>query len=68
MQYAFSLSIFFLGMGAAFFGPIVEKNPGKAGEIAAFLFTTGMAATSIGIHYGFYPLVLLGYGVLNGLG
>lgn len=68
MQYAFSLSIFFLGMGAAFFGPIVEKNPGKAGRIAACLYTAGMGATAVGIHWGNYPLVLIGYGVLNGLG
>ena len=33
VQYAFSLSIFFLGMGAAFFGQIVEKDPRKAGFI-----------------------------------
>ena len=26
VQFAFSLGIFFLGMGAAFFGKIVEKN------------------------------------------
>ena len=68
VQYAFSLSIFFLGMGAAFFGPIVEKNPGKAGLIASVLYFFGMAFTGVGIHLASLPLVLFGYGFLNGLG
>ena len=68
IQYAFSLSIFFLGMGAAFFGPVVEKNPSKAGYIAATLYTAGMGAVAIGLKISSYPLVLIGYGVLNGLG
>ena len=68
IQYAFSLSIFFLGMGAAFFGPIVEKNPSKAGYIAATLYAAGMGAVAIGLKISSYPLVLIGYGVLNGLG
>ena len=68
VQYAFSLSIFFLGMGAAFFGPIVEKNPGKAGFIASILYFFGMALTGTGIHLASLPLVLFGYGFLNGLG
>lgn len=67
-QYAFSLSIFFLGIGAAFFGPIVEKNPGKAGLIASILYFFGMAFTGIGIHIASLPLVIFGYGFLNGLG
>lgn len=68
VQYAFSLSIFFLGMGAAFFGPIVEKNPSKAGLIASILYFFGMAFTGVGIHLSYLPLVLFGYGFLNGLG
>lgn len=68
MQYAFSLSIFFLGMGAAFFGPIVEKNPGKAGLIASLLYLCGMSLTGIGANMHNYALVILGYGVCNGLG
>ena len=68
VQWAFSLSIFFLGMGAAFFGPIVEKSPGKAGLIAATLYFFGMALTGVGVHLSCMPLVLLSYGVLNGLG
>ena len=67
MQWAFSLSIFFLGMGAAFFGPVVEKNPGRAGKIASFLFTCGLCMTALGVKWGSYWMVLCGYGVLNGL-
>jgi OFA family oxalate/formate antiporter-like MFS transporter len=68
MQVAFSLSIFFLGMGAAFFGPIVEKNPGKAGALATLLYLFGFSGTSYGLGVGNYWIVLLSYGVLNGLG
>lgn len=68
IQYAFSLSIFFLGMGAAFFGPIVEKNPNKAGYIATTLYTIGMGLVSIGLKLGNYWLVLIGYGFFNGIG
>lgn len=68
VQWAFSLSIFFLGMGAAFFGPVVEKSPSKAGFIAAVLYLLGMSLTGVGVHAASLPLVLAGYGVLNGLG
>jgi len=67
MQWAFSLSIFFLGMGAAFFGPVVEKSPERAGKIASFLFTLGLCTTALGVKWGSYWMVLAGYGVLNGL-
>jgi OFA family oxalate/formate antiporter-like MFS transporter len=67
MQWAFSLSIFFLGMGAAFFGPIIEKDPGKAGKIAGLLFTLGLCSTAVGVKHGSFWTVLAGYGVLNGL-
>lgn len=68
MQWAFSLSIFFLGLGAAFFGKLVEKNPTRAAATAAGLFASGTALTGYGVQTGSFLLVLLGYGVLNGLG
>ena len=68
IQYAFSLSIFFLGMGAAFFGPIVEKNPSKAGFIASTLYVVGMGMVSVGLKLGNYWMVLIGYGFFNGIG
>lgn len=68
IQWAFSLSIFFLGLGAAFFGKLVEKNPAKAAATAAGLFASGTAIAGYGVQTGSFPLVLLGYGFLNGLG
>lgn len=68
MQWAFSLSIFFLGLGAAFFGKLVEKNPARAAAAAAGLFASGTALAGYGASIRSFPLVLLGYGVLNGLG
>lgn len=68
VQFAFSLSIFFLGMGAAFFGPLVEKNIKVAGIIAACLFGTGCIVTALSMQFKSIWLLYLGYGLLCGLG
>jgi OFA family oxalate/formate antiporter-like MFS transporter len=68
MQWAFSLSIFFLGMGAAFGGPIVEKNPKRAILYAMGFFVVGNIITAIGLFTANYWLILIGYGVFNGIG
>lgn len=68
VQFAFSLGIFFLGMGAAFFGRIVEKNIKLATIVGTTLFLSGMCVTAFGITHMSLPLVYLGYGVLVGLG
>lgn len=68
IQFAFTMSIFFLGMGAAFFGPIVEKNVRKSALIATTLFTSGCLMTALGINLKNIWIVYLGYGLLNGLG
>lgn len=68
MQWAFSLSIFFLGMGAAFGGPIVEKNPKHAILYAMGFFVVGNIITAIGLFTTNYWLILIGYGVFNGIG
>lgn len=67
VQFAFSLSIFFLGMGAAFFGSIVEKNIRFSALISTVLFALGMCCTTIGIQLKNLWIVFLGYGVLNGV-
>jgi len=67
VQFAFSLSIFFLGMGAAFFGPMVEKNIRASSLLSTSLFVSGMCLTTIGIHLRLLWMVFLGYGVFNGL-
>jgi OFA family oxalate/formate antiporter-like MFS transporter len=68
VQFAFSLGIFFLGMGAAFFGKIVEKNIRLSTMIGTSLFLSGLCVTGFGITAKSLPLVYLGYGFLVGLG
>lgn len=68
VQFAFSLGIFFLGMGAAFFGKIVERNIRLSTMIGTALFISGLLVTSLGISVKSLPLVYLGYGVLVGTG
>ena len=50
VQFAFSLGIFFLGMGAAFFGKIVERNIRLSTMIGTALFIAGLLVTSLGIN------------------
>ena len=68
VQFAFSLGIFFLGMGAAFFGKIVEKNIRLSTIIGTSLFLSGLLVTEFGIVTKSLALVYLGYGFLIGLG
>jgi len=68
VQFAFSLGIFFLGMGAAFFGKIVEKNIRVATIIGTLLFLMGLVVTALGVQIQSLKTVYLGYGVLLGLG
>ncbi len=68
VQFAFSLGIFFLGMGAAFFGKIVEKNIRLSTIIGTVLFISGLLVTSFGISSKSLALVYLGYGFLVGTG
>lgn len=67
IQFAFSLSIFFLGMGAAFGGPLVEKDINNAGYTSAMLFLFGLVTTYAGITCHNIWLIYLGYGLFNGL-
>ena len=68
VQFAFSLGIFFLGMGAAFFGSIVERDIKLASVLGSFLFIAGLCCTQQGIAYRSLALVYLGYGFMVGLG
>ena len=68
VQIAFSLGIFFLGMGAAFFGKIVEKNIRLSTFIGTVLFISGLCITGIGINSKSLSLIYLGYGFLIGTG
>lgn len=68
VQFAFSLGIFFLGMGAAFFGKIVEKNIKRSTYIGMGLFISGLALTGTGIELKSIWAIYAGYGLLLGLG
>lgn len=68
VQFAFSLGIFFLGMGAAFFGKIVERNIRLSTLIGTILFLSGLVVTQIGVNVRSISLIYIGYGVLLGTG
>ncbi len=68
VQWAFSFGIFFLGMGAAFFGKIVERNIRLSTIIGTSLFIGGLVVTSFGIKMKSLALIYLGYGFLVGTG
>ena len=68
VQFAFSLGIFFLGMGAAFFGKIVERNIRLSTIAGTVLFISGLCVTALGIMQKSLALVYIGYGVLLGTG
>lgn len=68
VQFAFSLGIFFLGMGAAFFGKIVERNIRLSTIVGTVLFISGLLVTAAGITLKSLTLVYLGYGFLVGTG
>ena len=75
MGWAFSLAIFFLGMSAAFAGPLVERDIRKSSLLACLCFTAGMAGTGACIQFA--PLlgrgiavagIYLCYGCVMGIG
>lgn len=68
LEWCFSLAIFFLGMSAAFGGKIVEKAPKKSAFLTFIFFTTGWVLTAIGIHIKNPWILVLGFGVVQGIG
>ena len=68
VQFAFSLGIFFLGMGASFFGKIVERNIKLSTCVGTVLFLVGMLLTCLGIRMKSLWLLYVGYGLFGGLG
>lgn len=69
VSFAFSLTIFFLGMSAAFMGRLVEKfGPSTVGTISSILYGSGMAITGVAITTKQLWLLYLAYGVIGGLG
>lgn len=67
VQLAFCLNIFFLGMGAAFFGPLVEKHIRLAACISTALLFVGLQVATFGVFCKSLMLIYLGFGVLAGI-
>ena len=68
VEWGFSLAIFFLGMSAAFAGPMAEKNIKKSALISMVCFVVGFAGTGVSIALGFLPGVFICYGAIMGVG
>jgi MFS family permease len=65
----FSVSIAVLGLSAAIFGKWLERvGPRKAMFTAACCFGSGFLVAALGAHLHFFPLLVLGYGVIGGIG
>lgn len=67
VQFAFCLNIFFLGMGAAFFGNLVEKRIKVAALVSALLLLSGFLITHFGIALKNIWLIYLGIGFFCGI-
>ena len=68
IQFAFSLAIFFLGMGAAFGGKIVEKNIHKSSLVSCICFCSGLLLTALAVAIKSLWFIYIGYGCLMGIG
>ena len=66
VAFAFCLNIFFLGMGAAMFGPLAEKNIKLAAFASTILLVAGLAVGGLACHLKSLWLLYLGVGVLAG--
>lgn len=67
VQLAFCLNIFFLGMGAAFFGPLVEKHIKLAAFTSSALLFLGLQIACFAVSCQSLWLLWLGVGVCCGL-
>jgi Cyanate permease len=65
-QFTFCLNIFFLGMGAATFGPLVEKRIGLAATVSATLLVVGLALGGLACQLKNIWLMYLGCGFFAG--
>jgi OFA family oxalate/formate antiporter-like MFS transporter len=66
---AFSVAILFLGLSASFLGFIVDKRgPRFSGRISALCYGLGIAGTGLSVLIDSYPIFILSYGVLGGIG
>ena len=68
IEWGFSLAIFFLGMSAAFLGPLVERDIKKSALLSLVCFVVGFAGTGASIALGFLPGIFIFYGAIMGVG
>jgi len=67
--WAFSLAIFFLGVGAAWGGMnLAKQGPRKLAMLGGFLFGTGYLVGAYALSIQSIPLLYIGYGVIGGCG
>lgn len=67
----FTLIIFFLGTGAAFFGRFVEMFPKRMAVVSTILFAIGLLTVSFATYTGLLPLYYIGcsfMGIGTGIG
>ena len=65
----FSVAIVFLGLSAALFGKWLERvGPRKAMFSAACCFSAGFLIAALGVKLHSFPILVLGYGVVGGIG
>lgn len=67
--WAFSIAILFLGLSAAFLGPMVERmGPRKSGMLSAVFYSVGLMIAGLGVSFGNLYVFYLGYGAISGIG
>lgn len=67
-EWAFSLAMFFLGLTAAFIGPIIDRNVKLSLLISSVCFGTGMILSGIACATSNPVLFHVGYGIIMGIG
>lgn len=67
VAFTFCLNIFFLGMGAALFGPLAERNIKMAALTSSVLLVSGLAVGGLACALKSIWLLYLGVGVLAGI-
>jgi OFA family oxalate/formate antiporter-like MFS transporter len=68
IQWSFVISIFFLGMSAAFGGKLVENNIRKSTILGTIFFISGLICSGLSITLNQLWMLYLGIGVLCGIG
>ncbi len=67
--WAFSIAILFLGLSAAFLGPMVERmGPRKSGMLSAVFYSSGLIVAGLGVSMNQLYVFYLGYGAIAGVG